>query len=69
MTNKRTDIETLLRELETQGCTIRRGKSGKAIIYPPSGEMTIVVHMTESDARSMNNTRSRCIRSGLTWPL
>jgi len=59
------ELDKVLDDLESQGCSIKRVKKGYMIFFP-NGDSTCF-HATPSDYRAIMNMRSRVIRANLTW--
>lgn len=58
------DLKKLRKLLESQGARIVEKKSGW-MIYPPDKERgAVMIHLTNSDHRSLKNARSELRRSG-----
>lgn len=54
----------LLKELESQGASIKRTKKGYMIYPPDRGKRAVMIHLTPSDRRSWKNMIAELRRSG-----
>jgi hypothetical protein len=58
------DHRKLIRRARDQGWCVRPTRDGHRLLSP-DGEVTVILHTSESDRRALLNTRARLRRGGL----